>query len=60
MLLIQVNYRDHIALNLATAHPHYDHEGNTYNMGTALMGLGMPKYVIFKVPAQAPGTRTKA
>lgn len=56
----QVNYRNHIALNLATAHPHYDDEGNTYNMGTALMGLGLPQYVIFKVPAEAAGTRTEA
>uniref|UniRef100_A0A667ZZN7 Beta-carotene oxygenase 1, like n=1 Tax=Myripristis murdjan TaxID=586833 RepID=A0A667ZZN7_9TELE len=47
----RVNYRNHIALNLATAHPHYDDEGNTYNMGTAILGLGRPKYVIFKVPA---------
>ncbi|XP_070813707.1 beta,beta-carotene 15,15'-dioxygenase [Chaetodon trifascialis] len=49
----RINYRNHIALNLATAHPHYDNEGNTYNMGTAIMGLGRPKYVIFKVPANA-------
>ncbi|XP_015250188.1 PREDICTED: beta,beta-carotene 15,15'-monooxygenase-like [Cyprinodon variegatus] len=42
------NYRNHIAVNLATAHPHYDREGNTYNMGTAIIGLGRPKYVIFK------------
>lgn len=56
----QVNYRNHIALNLATAHPHYDDEGNTYNMGTALMGLGLPKYVIFKIPAEASGMRTNA
>uniref|UniRef100_A0A1A8FIK9 Beta-carotene 15,15'-monooxygenase 1b n=2 Tax=Nothobranchius korthausae TaxID=1143690 RepID=A0A1A8FIK9_9TELE len=47
----RVNYRNHIALNLATAHPHYDQEGNTYNMGTAIMGLSGPKYIIFKVPA---------
>lgn len=47
----QVNYRQHIALNLATAHPHYDDEGNTYNLGTAIMALSGPKYVIFKVPA---------
>lgn len=52
----QVNYRNHIALNLATAHPHYDKEGNTYNMGTAIVGLGRPKYVIFKVPAETSGT----
>ncbi|XP_066503382.1 beta,beta-carotene 15,15'-dioxygenase isoform X2 [Hoplias malabaricus] len=49
----RVNYRNHIALNLATAHPHYDEEGNTYNMGTSIMGLTGPKYVIFKVPASA-------
>lgn len=53
-----MNYRNHIALNLATAHPHYDDEGNTYNMGTALMGLGLPKYIIFKIPAEAAGMRT--
>ena len=51
----QINYRNHIALNLATAHPHYDQQGNTYNMGTAIMGLGPPKYIIFKVPADASG-----
>ncbi|XP_074520250.1 beta,beta-carotene 15,15'-dioxygenase [Halichoeres trimaculatus] len=49
----RINYRNHIAVNLATAHPHYDAEGNTYNMGTAIMGFGRPKYVIFKVPADA-------
>lgn len=52
-----MNYRNHIALNLATAHPHYDEEGNTYNMGTALIGLGRPKYVIFKIPAETSGMR---
>uniref|UniRef100_A0A674CF21 Beta-carotene oxygenase 1, like n=1 Tax=Salmo trutta TaxID=8032 RepID=A0A674CF21_SALTR len=49
----KMNYRNHIALNMATAHPHYDDEGNTYNMGTALMRFGMPNYVIFKVPVNA-------
>ncbi|XP_049321774.1 beta-carotene oxygenase 1, like [Astyanax mexicanus] len=49
----RVNLRNHIAVNLATAHPHYDEEGNTYNMGTSVMGLTGPKYVIFKVPANA-------
>jgi len=55
----QINYRDHIALNLATAHPHYDSEGNTYNMGTAMMSFGLPKYVIFKVPGDASGAFLK-
>ncbi|XP_068165729.1 beta,beta-carotene 15,15'-dioxygenase [Antennarius striatus] len=49
----RVNYRNHIALNLATAHPHYDKQGNTYNMGSAVIGLAPPKYMIFKVPADA-------
>uniref|UniRef100_A0A3P9LTV0 Beta-carotene oxygenase 1, like n=1 Tax=Oryzias latipes TaxID=8090 RepID=A0A3P9LTV0_ORYLA len=55
----RVNYRNHIALNLATAHPHYDDEGNTYNMGTSIIGLGRPKYIIFKVPAKATGKEQK-
>nr|XP_040025876.1 beta-carotene oxygenase 1, like isoform X2 [Gasterosteus aculeatus aculeatus] len=55
----RINYRNHIALNLATAHPHYDNEGNTYNMGTAIMGMGLPKYVIFKVPADASDKNKK-
>lgn len=49
----RINYRNYITLDLATSHPHYDDEGNTYNMGTTIMGLGRPKYVIFKVPAYA-------
>ncbi|KAJ3580598.1 hypothetical protein NHX12_034348 [Muraenolepis orangiensis] len=53
--LSRVNYRNHIALNLATAHPHYDEEGNTYNMGTAVLGWSKPHYVIFKVPANTSG-----
>lgn len=55
----RTNYRNHIALNLATAHPHYDSEGNTYNMGTAIMALGKPKYVIFKVPHDASDPQKK-
>ncbi|XP_062327986.1 beta,beta-carotene 15,15'-dioxygenase [Osmerus eperlanus] len=55
----RTNYRNHIALNLATAHPHYDEEGNTYNMGTALMSFGRPKYIIFKVPADASDKNNK-
>ncbi|XP_072306089.1 beta,beta-carotene 15,15'-dioxygenase [Eucyclogobius newberryi] len=55
----RTNYRNYISLNLATAHPHYDEEGNTYNMGTAIMGLGKPKYVIFKVPHNASDPEQK-
>ncbi|XP_036441798.1 beta-carotene oxygenase 1, like isoform X2 [Colossoma macropomum] len=55
----RVNYRNHIALNLATAHPHYDEEGNTYNIGTSIMAMTGPKYVIFKVPANATDKEKK-
>uniref|UniRef100_A0A671Q5R4 Beta-carotene oxygenase 1, like n=1 Tax=Sinocyclocheilus anshuiensis TaxID=1608454 RepID=A0A671Q5R4_9TELE len=55
----RTNYRNHIAINLATAHPHYDEEGNTYSMGTAIMNFGKPKYVIFKVPANATDKEKK-
>nr|XP_057907887.1 beta,beta-carotene 15,15'-dioxygenase isoform X2 [Doryrhamphus excisus] len=55
----RINYRNHIAINLATAHPHYDDDGNTYNMGTAIVGLGPPKYVVFKVPADASDPQQK-
>ncbi|XP_026157619.1 beta,beta-carotene 15,15'-dioxygenase [Mastacembelus armatus] len=55
----RINYRDHITLNLATAHPHYDNEGNTYNMGTTIMGFGRPKYVLFKVPADTSDKKQK-
>ncbi|XP_006641394.2 beta,beta-carotene 15,15'-dioxygenase isoform X1 [Lepisosteus oculatus] len=56
------DYRKYIAVNLATSHPHYDKEGNTYNMGTTIVNFGKPKYTIFKVPSQAadnvnPGLR---
>ncbi|TSL68245.1 Beta,beta-carotene 15,15'-dioxygenase [Bagarius yarrelli] len=45
----RVSYKKYISLNLATAHPHYDEEGNTYNMGTAITPLSGPKFVIFKI-----------
>ncbi|XP_028812374.1 beta,beta-carotene 15,15'-dioxygenase isoform X1 [Denticeps clupeoides] len=55
----RMNYRNHIVLNLATSHPHYDEEGNTYNMGTAIIGIGKPKYIIFKVPFNASDPKSK-
>ncbi|MBN3306303.1 BCDO1 dioxygenase, partial [Amia calva] len=48
--LQKADYKEHIAVNLATSHPHYDKDGNTYNMGTSIIERGMPKYVVFKVP----------
>lgn len=44
-----------MAVNLATSHPHYDAAGNVLNMGTSIVDKGRTKYVIFKIPATAPG-----
>uniref|UniRef100_A0A8C6TB64 Beta-carotene oxygenase 1 n=1 Tax=Neogobius melanostomus TaxID=47308 RepID=A0A8C6TB64_9GOBI len=47
----KVDYLKHLPVNLVSSHPHYDHEGNTYNMGTCIAEKGKTKYVVFKVPA---------
>lgn len=44
-----------MAVNLATAHPHYDAAGNVLNIGTAIVDKGKTKYVLFKIPATVPG-----
>ncbi|KAK1330418.1 hypothetical protein QTO34_010607 [Cnephaeus nilssonii] len=56
--LEKVDYRKYLAINLATAHPHYDSAGNVLNIGTSIVDKGKTKYVIFKIPATAPD-RTK-
>ena len=53
--ILQVDYRKYVAVNLATAHPHYDAAGNVLNMGTSIVDNGRTKYVMFKIPATAPG-----
>ena len=35
VLNFQVNWTKFIAVNGATAHPHYDPDGTTYNMGNS-------------------------
>lgn len=40
-----------LPVNLACSHPHYDKDGNTYNMGTSIAEKGKTKYMLFKVPA---------
>lgn len=47
----QVDYMKFVPANLATSHPHYDKEGNAYNMGTCIAEKGKTKYLMFKVPA---------
>ncbi|XP_062997017.1 beta,beta-carotene 15,15'-dioxygenase [Elgaria multicarinata webbii] len=57
--LEKVDYTKYVAINLATAHPHYDSAGNTLNMGTSIVEKGKTKYVIFKIPASAPASEKK-
>ncbi|XP_060027971.1 beta,beta-carotene 15,15'-dioxygenase [Erinaceus europaeus] len=52
--LEKVDYRKYVAINMATAHPHYDKAGNILNMGTSIVEKGKTKYVIFKIPASVP------
>ena len=49
----QVDYLKYLPVNLASSHPHYDKEGNAYNMGTSIAEKGKTKYLLFKVPAVA-------
>ncbi|KAG7259623.1 hypothetical protein CRUP_024553, partial [Coryphaenoides rupestris] len=49
--LEKVDYLKFIAVNMVTSHPHYDKEGNTYNIGTSIAERGKTKYTLFKVPA---------
>lgn len=53
--VLQVDYRKHVAVNLATSHPHYDDAGNVLNIGTSIVDKGKTKYVIFKIPATVSG-----
>nr|XP_056718813.1 beta,beta-carotene 15,15'-dioxygenase [Euleptes europaea] len=52
--LEKVDYSKYAAINLATAHPHYDSAGNVLNMGTSIVNKGKTKYVLFKIPPSAP------
>ncbi|XP_006152649.1 beta,beta-carotene 15,15'-dioxygenase [Tupaia chinensis] len=57
--LEKVDYRKYVAINLATAHPHYDAAGNILNMGTSIVDKGKTKYVMFKIPAMGPEAKKK-
>ncbi|MEQ2316280.1 hypothetical protein AMECASPLE_031034 [Ameca splendens] len=48
----KVDWSQYIAVNSATAHPHYDHEGATYNMGNSYskdgdLNSSKPKSLLF-------------
>lgn len=49
----------YLPVNLASSHPHYDKEGNAYNMGTSIAEKGKTKYLLFKVPAAAAAAAGK-
>nr|XP_008121888.1 PREDICTED: beta,beta-carotene 9',10'-oxygenase [Anolis carolinensis] len=51
----KVDWSKYIAVNGATAHPHYDPDGTAYNMGNSYGNQGS-KYNIIRIPPQAPGS----
>uniref|UniRef100_A0A8C5Q1S2 Carotenoid-cleaving dioxygenase, mitochondrial n=1 Tax=Leptobrachium leishanense TaxID=445787 RepID=A0A8C5Q1S2_9ANUR len=53
--LEKVDWSQFIAVNGATAHPHYDPDGTSYNMGNSYGKQGT-RYNIIKVPAQRSGS----
>ncbi|NWV76074.1 BCDO2 oxygenase, partial [Dasyornis broadbenti] len=50
---LQVDWSKFIAVNGATAHPHYEFDGTTYNMGNSY-GKHGSSYNIIRVPPQDP------
>uniref|UniRef100_A0AAY4BK19 Beta-carotene oxygenase 1 n=1 Tax=Denticeps clupeoides TaxID=299321 RepID=A0AAY4BK19_9TELE len=51
----KVDYMKYLPVNIVTSHPHYDKEGNAYNMGTSIADKAKTKYILFKVPAEKEG-----
>ncbi|XP_032084876.1 beta,beta-carotene 9',10'-oxygenase-like isoform X2 [Thamnophis elegans] len=47
----KVNWNKYVAVNGATAHPHYDPDGTVYNMGSSY-GMHGSNYNIIRVPPQ--------
>ncbi|CAL4122787.1 unnamed protein product [Meganyctiphanes norvegica] len=46
----KTNITKHVAVNMATAHPHVDEDGTIYNMGNSFYGAKGPVYNIIKFP----------
>ncbi|KAM9332031.1 beta,beta-carotene 15,15'-dioxygenase [Pholidichthys leucotaenia] len=55
----KVDHRKYLPVNLASSHPHYDKEGNAYNIGTSIAEKGKTKYMLFKVPAASEKDKGK-
>ncbi|XP_066495460.1 carotenoid-cleaving dioxygenase, mitochondrial isoform X2 [Tiliqua scincoides] len=51
----KVNWSKYVAVNGATAHPHYEPDGTAYNMGNSYGKYGS-NYNIIRVPPQEPGS----
>ncbi|RVE58925.1 hypothetical protein OJAV_G00199080 [Oryzias javanicus] len=49
--LDKVDYMKFLPVNLVSSHPHYDREGNVYNVGTSIAEKAKTKYIFFKIPA---------
>ncbi|TNN84665.1 Beta,beta-carotene 15,15'-dioxygenase [Liparis tanakae] len=56
----KVDYMKYLPVNLATSHPHYDKEGNAYNIGTSIADKAKTKYMLFKVPAVSEKDKDQA
>ncbi|KAJ8021500.1 Beta,beta-carotene 9',10'-oxygenase [Holothuria leucospilota] len=52
----KVDLRNYVAVNVATAHPHYGDDQTVYNMGTSYGGQSF--YNIIKIPPPNPGSTT--
>uniref|UniRef100_UPI0037E9981F beta,beta-carotene 15,15'-dioxygenase n=1 Tax=Semicossyphus pulcher TaxID=241346 RepID=UPI0037E9981F len=55
----KVDYMKYLPVNLVSSHPHYDKEGNVYNIGTSIAEKGKTKYILFKVPAASENDKGK-
>ncbi|XP_034025908.1 beta-carotene 15, 15-dioxygenase 2, like [Thalassophryne amazonica] len=56
----KVDWSQYIAVNSATAHPHYDREGATYNMGNSYNRSGFLYNIIRVPPPEATGAAEDA
>ncbi|XP_053716876.1 beta,beta-carotene 15,15'-dioxygenase isoform X1 [Synchiropus splendidus] len=54
----KVDYMKYLPVNLASSHPHYDSEGNAYNIGTSIADKAKTKYMLFKVPVASDKGKT--
>ncbi|XP_076367898.1 carotenoid-cleaving dioxygenase, mitochondrial-like isoform X2 [Tachypleus tridentatus] len=57
-ILDRVNFCEQVAVNIATAHPHLEHDGTVYNMGSSLAS-SRPLYNIIKFPSTTKSGKSK-